>query len=139
MAHFALLNEDNIVIQVVVISDDSCLDENGEESEEVGKEFCKTLFNTGPWIQTSYNGRIRRRHAGIGLIYLPESDVFIHPQPRPWYVLNSNYDWECPIGIHPETGEELQDWQWEYLEIMDTVNLRPDYGIQLSKERGLPL
>jgi len=137
MAHFALLDENDVVIQVVVISNHDCLDENGQESEAVGAAFCEQLFGTSPWIQTSYNRTFRANFAGAGYLYLRDLDVFVRPQPRPWYVLNDDLKWECPIGIHPQTGQELQDWQWEYLEMMDTVNVRPDYAIQLILDRGL--
>lgn len=137
MAHFALLDENNLVTQVVVLSNDDCLDENGQESEQVGIAFCEQLFRTGPWKQTSYNRSFRGHFAGIGYSYLPDRDIFVPPQPRPWYVLGEDLKWACPIGIHPQTGLELEDWQWEYLEIMDTVKIREDYTIQLIQDRGL--
>jgi hypothetical protein len=86
MAHFAELDENNIVIRVLVIGDGCCLDENGQESESVGKAYCKNLLG-GRWIQTSYNGRIRGRYAGIGYSYNDYIDEFIPPKP------NSEQDW----------------------------------------------
>lgn len=78
MAHFAKLDENNTVIEVIVISNDHILDENGNESEEKGIEFCQSLH--GPdtvWKKTSYNHNFRGIMAGIGMIYDPEKDIFI--------------------------------------------------------------
>lgn len=77
MAHFAKLDENNMVIEVIVISNEDILDENGMESEEKGIEFCKMLHgpNTN-WKQTSYSGAFRGAFAGIGMQYDPEKDLF---------------------------------------------------------------
>lgn len=80
MAHFAKIDEFNRVSQVVVISNDCCLDENGQESEEVGIAFCKSIYGqSGRWVQTSYSGRIRGNYAGVGFLYDEETDKFIPP------------------------------------------------------------
>ena len=65
MAHFAQLDYNNIVVQVIVVNNDDCKDSAGNESEEVGAEFCQKLLG-GRWIQTSYNHNIRKNFAGIG-------------------------------------------------------------------------
>ena len=77
MAHFARLDENNTVVEVIVVSNDDILDEQGNESEEKGIEFCKSIL--GPdtiWKQTSYNHNFRGRYAGIGMIYDQEKDIF---------------------------------------------------------------
>lgn len=78
MAHFAKLDENNKVIEVIVVSNDDILDDTGEESEEIGVQFCKMLQgeNTN-WKQTSYNGNIRGRYAGVGMYYDEIIDEFI--------------------------------------------------------------
>lgn len=77
MAHFARLDENNIVIQVIVISNEDILDENGNESEEKGIDFCRNLIGLDTiWKQTSYNKNFRGRFAGIGMTYDPEKDLF---------------------------------------------------------------
>ena len=76
MAHFAELDENNIVLRVVVISNEVLLDENGVEQEQKGVEFCKEHYG-GKWIQSSYNGNFRKHHAQIGGYYDPQIDVFI--------------------------------------------------------------
>lgn len=77
MAHFAKINSLNIVEQVIVLNNDIIIDEDGNENEVLGSEFCEKLFG-GRWIQTSYNGNFRGEYAGIGMIYSPEKDEFIH-------------------------------------------------------------
>jgi hypothetical protein len=78
MAHFAKLDENNKVIEVIVVSNDNIVDENGEENEEIGIQFCRIIQgqNTN-WKQTSYNGNFRGRYAGIGMYYDEINDEFI--------------------------------------------------------------
>lgn len=92
MAHFAQLDENNMVIQVIVVANNDCIDSGGNESEEIGVAFCSQLLG-GRWVQTSYNNSIRKQYAGLGFTYNEESDVFVAPQPNSDYVLNENYDW----------------------------------------------
>lgn len=126
MAYFAELDKNNIVIRCISIADSDCLDKDGNESESVGIKFCKSLFGTSKWKQTSYTGRIRRNFAGEGMIYHPEKDVFVPAPPNKWYVLNDNYEWESPIGIHPDTGKPLEQWQWDFLELVSKIS--PNYA-----------
>lgn len=79
MAHFAQLDESNTVTQVIVVHNNELLD-NGTESETKGIAFCQSLFS-GNWIQTSYNGSIRKNFAGIGYTYDLIRDAFIPPKP----------------------------------------------------------
>jgi len=65
MAHFAELDETNVVKQVIVVHNNELLDENGNELEAKGIAFCQSLFG-GNWIQTSYNGTMRGKFASIG-------------------------------------------------------------------------
>lgn len=82
MAHFARLDTDNKITQVVVISNLECLDQDGKESEEVGVAFCKTLYGADSrWVQTSYSAKIRGKYAGPGDIYDDVNDVFVSPDP----------------------------------------------------------
>lgn len=78
MAHFAELDETNIVLRVIVVANDDCLDQDGVENEAIGALFCHHLLG-GRWLQTSYNGRIRGKYAGIGDTYDPDTDQFIPP------------------------------------------------------------
>jgi len=78
MAHFAELDENNVVIRVIVVANDELIDENGYESEAKGVAFCESLLG-GNWKQTSYNGNFRKNYAGIGHIYDATEDAFIEP------------------------------------------------------------
>lgn len=116
MAHFAQLDENNIVIQVVVVNDLDCRDSNNNENEEVGIHFLKNIFGSDTkWKQTSYNNNIRKRYAGIGFTYDEVNDVFINKKPFSSWSLNNNFDWEAPIP-YPNDGnvyvwnEETTSW-----------------------------
>lgn len=92
MAYFAELDENNIVLRVVGIVDQVCLDENGVEQEQLGINRCLELFQSGVWKQTSYNtyggvhsaGKtpLRKNYAGIGYTYDSQRDAFIAPPPE---------------------------------------------------------
>jgi hypothetical protein len=82
MAHFAQLDENNIVTQVIVVSNDDIKDSEGNESELTGIAFCKSLLGPNTiWKQTSYNNSIRKNYAGIGFTYDATRDAFIAPKP----------------------------------------------------------
>jgi hypothetical protein len=82
MAHFAELNNNNIVTRVIVVDNKDILDADGNESEAIGKEFC-LQFGLGPWIQTSYNASFRKNFANAEATYDPSRDAFITPSPGP--------------------------------------------------------
>jgi hypothetical protein len=104
MAHFAQLDDQNTVLQVIVIHNNELLD-NGVESEAKGIAFCKSLFPNTRWAQTSYNSNIRKNYAGVGFLYDPIRDAFIPPKPYPSWVLNeTTCQWNAPIP-YPTDGE----------------------------------
>lgn len=107
MAHFAELDENNVVKRVIVVENKDCCDANGVEKEHIGAAHCEWLLG-GRWVQTSYNGSMRKRYAGPGMTYNEELDAFISPQPFPSWVLNSETAaWEAPTP-KPEEG----NWEW---------------------------
>jgi hypothetical protein len=81
VAHFAEIDENNIVKRVLVVNDDYLKDENGDEVEALGRAHMEAVHN-GRWIQTSYNGNIRGSFAGIGCVYDEVNDIF-GPPPTP--------------------------------------------------------
>lgn len=101
MAHFAELNADNIVIRVVVISNDEIIDSNGNEREGIGVNRCRELFgNNTRWKQTSYHGSIRKNYAGVGYQYNSELDAFIPPRPYPSWTLDTDTCmWIAPMPM----------------------------------------
>lgn len=81
MAHFAQLNENNMVTNVIVVDNDKLLID-GIESEQTGKDFIASVGLEGNWVQTSYNRKFRGAFAGIGSFYLPEEDIFTNLQGK---------------------------------------------------------
>ena len=79
MAHFAKINNNNYVEQVIVVNNEVLLDKNGQESETLGIKFCEETFG-GRWVQTSYNNNFRGKYAGVGMVYDPIDDAFISPK-----------------------------------------------------------
>ena len=122
MAHFAQLDENNVVTQVIVVSNNELLDANGQEREELGVAFCQRLFG-GNWKQTSYNHGMRVRYAGIGYSYNADLDAFVPPKPyASWTLNNTTATWDAPKPLPSDHGtgepakhyfwnEEAQDWE----------------------------
>jgi hypothetical protein len=114
MAHFAQLDENNVVIQIIVVHNAELLDESGQESEAKGIAFCQALFG-GTWVQTSYNGNKRKNYAGVGYTYNADIDAFVPPKPYASWVLNDATQWEAPVAM-PDDGqmyswdEDSQSW-----------------------------
>lgn len=105
MAHYAFLDEKNIVTQVIVGRNENELEIDWEQYYgELKQQRCK---------RTSYNNRIRKQYAGIGFSYDPVADVFISPKPFPSWKLDSNHDWQPPkpkpAGAY-YWDEDNQDW-----------------------------
>lgn len=113
MAHFAEIDENNVVLRVVVLDN---------EHEAIGEEYCHSLFG-GRWKQTSYSGSFRKRFAAPGLVYNAERDMFVEPKQKEWDQLNESGDWETPLGINPNTGEPLTDWQWDWLDKVFAIDV----------------
>ena len=116
MAHFAKIGVNNKVLQVVCVNNDVILDADGVENEAMGIAFCRNLFG-GDWLQTSYNGRIRKNFASVGFSYDTDRDAFIPPQPYPSWTLNEDSClWGAPVA-RPNDGN-IYTWneaqlQWE--------------------------
>jgi hypothetical protein len=124
MAHFAQLDENNIVLRVIVISNNDAPDPSPENSEEAGINFINHLATgdeslLGTWRQTSYNDTFRKQFAKIGDTYNEELDMFISPKPFPSWSLDENGDWLPPIPC-PVPGmmweEETQSWVYPTFE-----------------------
>lgn len=77
MAHFALIDSENKVQQIIVINNDVLTDENGEESEALGQTFIASIGMDGTWLQCSYSGSMRGVFPGIGFQYDSKTDSFI--------------------------------------------------------------
>ena len=116
MAHFAQLDGNNIVTQVIVVGNSDTADVNGVESESIGVAFCQSLLGAETnWKQTSYNGNMRGNYAGIGMKYMTgvatlgvgSTDVFISEQPHAsWTISTTEARWEAPLTEPTLTDEQ---------------------------------
>ncbi len=109
MAHFAEIDENNLVTRVLVIPDNA---------EDRGQDYlANDLGLGGTWIQTSYNNNIRKNYAGIGFTYDSGRDAFIAPKPfESWVIDEETCRWEAPVpyptdGVIYSWNEENQDWE----------------------------
>jgi len=113
MAHFAQLDDKNIVTKVIVINNDDMIDSTtGAEVEAFGVAVCQKLLGaTTNWKQTSYNGNMRGNYAGIGMTYMSgvrtlgvaSTDIFIEQQLyASWTVGINTAQWYSPLGLPPD-------------------------------------
>lgn len=107
MAHFAELDENNVVKRVIVVDNKDTSDANGNEVESIGVAFCQKLLG-GNWKQTSYSGSIRKNYAGIGYTYRADIDAFVAPQPYPSWVLDADAQWQAPVPM--PTDGKMYSW-----------------------------
>ena len=112
MAHYAFLNENNIVTEVIVGIDET------ELIEGLDPETWYENFRGQTCVRTSYNSKIRYNYAGIGYTYDPIDDAFIAPQPYKSWLLNSKKQWEPPIA-YPTDGK-LYGWNEQSGEWLET-------------------
>ena len=105
MAHFAVIDSDNVVIRVHVLNNEVLM-KDGEEDEATGIEFLQNLHNnTDTHIQTSYNNNFRKNYAGVGFKYDQTRDAFIEPKPYPSWELNEDTcRWDSPTP-YPDDGK----------------------------------
>jgi hypothetical protein len=109
MAHFAQIDENNVVVQVLVVPD---------EQQHRGQEYMSDdLMLGGRWVQTSYNSNIRGMYAGVGYIFNEELDIFLPPQPYPSWVINTEFGyWESPIPRPTEIEGKVHIWDEDTLQ-----------------------
>jgi len=107
MSHFAKLDSNNVITEVIVSEKDFI------NSGLVGDEFV--------WVQTSYNNNFRGRYAGVGYTWNKVNEVFISPQPYPSWSLDSNYTWQAPVNPPPVTEGMLIHWDEDTLSWLETT------------------
>lgn len=124
MAHFAQIDKNNIVLQVIVI------DNNNALTEQEGQEFIAAIGLEGTWKQTSYNTfgnkhlnggtPFRKNYAGIGFTYNQELDAFISPKPDDVLCTSYIVDQETGLWVPPvpkpigtPDGTEKTGWRWD--------------------------
>jgi len=115
MAHFAKLDANNVVTEVIVVGNKDTSDAAGVEKEYIGAAFCERLFG-GTWKQTSYNGNMRKNYAGIGYTYDAGRDAFIPPKPfASWVLVEETCQWKAPVDMPADagTGEPPKRYSWD--------------------------
>ena len=133
MAHFAKLDENNIVVQVEAVHNDVITDENGVEQESLGQNFLRSIHgDNATYVKTSYNTHMgiywddhsnnvegdqskafRKNYAGLGFTYDPVNDAFIGPKQYNSWVLNTTTcSWEAPTPMPATDPSDTFDWGW---------------------------
>lgn len=99
MAHFAKLDSNCIVIEIIVIDNEVLLGLEFPHSEPVGQTYIAELGIQGKWLQTSYNGNFRKTYAGLGYTYNFRLDAFISPKPyNSWTLNKTTAQWQAPVA-----------------------------------------
>jgi hypothetical protein len=114
MAHYAFLDSNNIVTEVITGIDETELIEGLDTETWYGNfrgQVCK---------RTSYNGNIRKQYCGIGYSYNAEAYVFVAPQPFASWSLDSNFDWQAPVAR--PTDDKFYTWSEDDLTWKEVVN-----------------
>jgi hypothetical protein len=120
MAHFAEIDDNNIILRVIVVSNQDTMDENGNEVEAIGIAFCENFLG-GRWIQTSYNKNFRVNYAGPGYTYDPTLDAFIPPKPYPSWIFNpTTCGWDPPMP-KPDDGK-FYNWDETTLSWVEIIS-----------------
>lgn len=106
MAHFAKLDDNNIVLEVTVVNNADIHFLPFPESEAFGIQICRDVTGHQKWKQTSYNNNFRGNYAGIDYTYDSTNDVFYEPQPYDsWTLDTSTWSWQPPIN-YPDDGQQ---------------------------------
>ncbi len=103
MAHYAFLDNNNVVTEVITGVDENIIQTDTDGTQVGGNteawEAFYGNFRGQVCKRTSYNGNIRKNYAGIGYSYDPVADVFIAPRPYPSWSLDENFDWQAPTPM----------------------------------------
>lgn len=113
MAHFARLDENNMVIDVIVVNNNELL-VNGVESEQKGIDFCRSVYGSNTnWAQTSYNSSFRGFYAYPGCFFSKEKNTFYGMRPYPSWNLNPDtLYWTPPVPRPSSKIEEINHYFW---------------------------
>jgi hypothetical protein len=111
MAHFAKLNSVDIVEKVIVVNNDVLKDENGDEQEQLGIDYIKSVLGEGSWKQTSYNGTFRKNYAGVGMKYDYSRNAFYcDKSPYPSWELDED---TCRWGAPTPYPDDDKRYSWD--------------------------
>ena len=130
MAHFAELDNNNVVTRVIVVGNDvkTAAGPLGENDMHVdGETWCQNFFKGGTWKQTSYNNNFRKQYCGKGYTFDAAKNKFISPQPYTSWALDGNDDWQSPVTYPTDTTDKNISWdeagqKWTATDDSDPVN-----------------
>ena len=108
MAHFAELDNNNVVLRVVVVGNDCVTSDEHAD----GEAWCVNFFGGGTWKQTSYNDNFRKQYAGMGYVYNASKNKFLLPQPYDSWALDSSDDWQAPV-TYPAGDQSAYRISWD--------------------------
>jgi len=117
MAHYAEVNSDGIVTNVLVTDNDW--------SEDKTQAWLTKNVSNKDWVKTSYNNKFRKQFAGISYIYNSEKDVFICPQPFASWSLDSDSDWQPPVAM-PDDASADKIYEWDEDVYQEALNHQSD-------------
>jgi hypothetical protein len=128
MAHYALLDENNTVINVITGVDENIIQTDLDGTQVGGSsEAWETFYATRPWLnaasckRTSYNSNIRKNYAGIGYIYDATRDAFIPPKPfNSWVLDEATCRWQAPTPY--PTDNKFYYWSEDELSWKEITN-----------------
>lgn len=109
MAHFAKIDGNQKVTEVIVIDNKELQGLDFPSSEPIGQQYIANIGLAGNWLQTSYNGKFRKKYAGIGYTFDKKLDAFLAPKPFDSWVLGSSFDWEPPTP-YPSSLNKIHTW-----------------------------
>ena len=108
MAHYAFLDDNNIVTQVITGRDDGDTDWEQWYGDFHGQVCKRTSYNTIGNVHTNGGTPYRGNYAGIGYTYRADIDAFVPPQPFPSWILDSNVTWQPPVAM--PTDGKIYSW-----------------------------
>jgi hypothetical protein len=108
MAHYAQINSDNVVVNVLVMDNDM----ETNDGEQACIDWLQANVHADDWVKTSYNNNIRKQYAGVGYTYDSSKDKFISPQPYASWALDSDDDWQAPIAL-PDDASDDKMYVWD--------------------------
>lgn len=99
MANFARIDENSVVVDLVKIDNKNTVDQDGVETESIGKSYLEKMYGVSGWVQTSFNKSFRKNYATIGGTYNADLDMFLNIKPfDSWIVDKSTGEWVSPVS-----------------------------------------
>ena len=135
MAKFAKIGLNNKVIDVVTIANEILLDSNSAEDEVLGVQFLSGMTGWPHWVQTSFEGSIRKNYAGIGYEWDEDRDAFIEPKPKnegSWVLDETTCRWKRPVDNPGDSNGLNYTWDEDAYQADNTAGWVSSANNQVS-------